>query len=270
MVFTFKCHAISGKTLTATKGFKYGAKGLHSEENLEHLNLPTSMKEALTLWLNHSLASGTWSTYKTVGNQLEKCQEETKEKMDFPLDTRRIITFIHLLFHIRKVKSSTVNTYLSGIRYLHLSKGVDIPALRPPLVEQLLKGKQNLENIEKQLYGNPTRAPVTLTVMKLIKAELKDWLSNRTNKALVWSVCTLAFAGCLRIHEILCKQKLHYDPDFSLLGADFLIKSISYKNGNIKSIQLKLKSPKEDRIGTGKIIDVYESSGPLCLVRALE
>ena len=43
--------------------------------------------------------------------------------------------------------------------------------------------------------------------MKLLKGELKTWEASTINKARVWSV---AFAGCQRIHEILCKQKLHY------------------------------------------------------------
>ena len=89
--------------------------------------------------------------------------------MDFPFDTRKTLIFIHWLFDVRKVASSTVNSYLSGLRYLHLTKGIDAPALRPPIIEQMLKGKNNLENIEKRLIGKPNRAPVTLTVMKLLK-----------------------------------------------------------------------------------------------------
>ena len=115
------------------------------------------MRDALSTWLNYSLASGTWSTYKTVGNQLGRCQAHTGVLMDFPFDTRKTLIFIHWLFDVRKVASSTVNSYLSGLRYLHLTKGIDAPALRPPIIEQMLKGKNNLENIEKQLIGKPNR-----------------------------------------------------------------------------------------------------------------
>ena len=228
------------------------------------------MRDALSTWLNYSLASGTWSTYKTVGNQLGRCQAHTGVLMDFPFDTRKTLIFIHWLFDVRKVASSTVNSYLSGLRYLHLTKGIDAPALRPPIIEQMLKGKNNLENIEKRLIGKPNRAPVTLTVMKLLKSELKAWENSRVNKALVWTVCTIAFAGCLRIHEILCKKKRKFDPDFSLLDSDVIVKDTPYKKSTVRTIQLRLKSPKEDRIGKGKIIDIYESPGPLCPVKALD
>jgi len=86
--------------------------------------------------------------------------------MDFPLSTRSIIIFVHWLFETRKVTASTANTYLSGLRYLHLVKGVDIPVLRPVIIEQLIKGKRNLENIEKRQNQKPGRAPITLTVTR--------------------------------------------------------------------------------------------------------
>ena len=190
--------------------------------------------------------------------------------MDFPLSTRSIIIFVHWIFESRRVTANTANTYLSGLRYLHLIKGVDIPVLRPLIIEQLIKGKQNLENIEKRQNQKPCRAPITLTSMKLLKIGIKNWESSRFNKAMVWTVCTTAFAGCLRIHELLCKKVETFDPDFTLLKTDIKLKKTEYNGSCIKVIQLRLKSPKEDRVGKGKIIDVYESEGPLCPVRAME
>ena len=160
--------------------------------------------------------------------------------------------------------------YVSVRTYLHLVKGVDIPVLRPVIIEQLIKGKRNLENIEKRQNQKPVRAPITLTSMKLLKIGIKNWDSSRFNKAMVWTVCTTAFAGCLRIHELLCKKVETFEPDFTLLKADIKLNRTEYKGSCIKVIQLRLKSPKEDRIGRGKIIDVYESEGPLCPVRAME
>ena len=260
----------SGRKPTAVKGFKYGSTGLHSRENLDYLNLPENMRTAIANLLNHSLSAGTWSSYKTVGNLLQKCQEDTKTIMTFPMDTRRVILFIHWLFETRKITSSTANTYLSGLRYLHIAEGVELPILRPPIVEQILKGKKNLENIKNRQEAKPKRAPITLNTMLLLKIEIKNWESNREDKALVWTVCTMAFNGCLRIHEILCKEQDRFDPDFTLLGSDIKLKASKYQGKPIKSIQLRLKSPKEDRIGKGKIIDIYQNDGPICPVKALE
>ena len=263
-------HSGLGLILRVVRGFKYGKNGLHSGDSLQHLGLPESVSTVIAELLNHSLAAGTWSSYRTVGNLIEKCQNETATSMVFPLSTRSIIIFVHWLFETRKVTASTANTYLSGLRYLHLVKGVDIPVLRPALIEQLIKGKKNLENIEKRQNRKPVRAPITLTSMKLIKIGIKNWESSRVDKAMVWTACTTAFAGCLRIHEILCKESTSFDPDFTLLGSDLRLNTTDFKGDQIKVIQIRLKSPKEDRIGKGKIIDIYESKGPLCPVRAWE
>ena len=101
------------------------------------------------------------------------------------MDTRKVLLFVHWLFHTRKVAASTVNSYLSGLRYLHILRGVELPVLRPPIVEGLIKGKQNLENIENRQAGKAKRAPITLNVIKLFKLEIKNWENSRENKALV-------------------------------------------------------------------------------------
>ena len=94
-----------------------------SNKNWEPLNLASSMRTALAELLNHSLASGTCSTYRTVGNMLEKSQEQMGETLDFPLDTRKIIILMHWLFKSRKVTASTANTYLSGLRQMYIIRG---------------------------------------------------------------------------------------------------------------------------------------------------
>lgn len=257
-----------GPKLAAIRGSKYGNQGLFSEDELTHLNLPHGIKSTLASILNHSISAGTWSTYKTVGNMLKICEEDTMENMNFPMCSRQVIIFIHWLFEKRKVTSNTANTYLSGLRYLHIVKGSELPILRPPIVEQLLKGKHNWDAIKRRQTDHPKRAPITLNVMKLIKIQIKALETNNEDKALIWATCTIAFAGCLRIHEILSKKQREYDPDITLLGEDVVLNHTKYKNEPIRILQIKIKSPKEDRIGVGKIIDIYESSGPICPIRA--
>ena len=201
---------------------------------------------------------------------LQKCQSDTNTNMDFPLDTNRVIIFIHWLFTIRKVTASTVNTYLSGLRYLHIVRGSEIPILRPPIVEQLIKGKQHIDAIRKLNNDKPKRAPITLNVMKLIKKSIITWEAHNEDKAAVWAACTIAFAGCLRIHEILSKKLKEFDPNFTLLESDVVYKELKVGKDHIKILQIRLKSPKEDRVGVGKIVDIYQSGGPICPIRAFE
>ena len=254
--------------LAVTRGSKYSNQGLYTAMSFGSLELPETMREALAKIANHSLAARTWSTYRTVENQLQRCQDETGTLMTFPLTNQNVIRFIHWLFESRKVSSSTVNSYLAGLRQLHLVNGVEIPLLRPPIVAQLLEGKKNVEVILARQGRKQKRLPVTLNVMKLLKSEIKRTDRSQVDKALLWAVCTIAFNGCLRIHELLARKETEFDPEFTLLNRDIIMKQIIVSKTETTVLQIRLKSPKEDRIGKDKIIHIYQSNGIICPIKA--
>ena len=67
---------------------------------------------------------------------------------------------------------------------------------RPALIKLVLRGRQNWD--EEQARDLVQRKPVTLTVLKLIKLLLESSHHTEKERALVWSVCTLAFCGAFR------------------------------------------------------------------------
>ena len=83
-------------------------------------------------------------------------------------------------------------------------------------------------------------------------------------------MCSLSFFGGTRIHEILSRSENYFDPSFTLLRRDIKLKEIRIGDSTEKILQLKLKSPKEDRVGKEIMIDVYASHGLLCPVKAYE
>lgn len=200
---------------------------------------------------------------------LEKCSKETGSIMKFPLNEDKVLIFIGWLLH-RGLSAATLNSYLSGIRQAHLAAGVILPSLRSPLVNQILQGATNLDALKKRTQLKPKRLPVTPTVLKLIKAELRISSFVKEDQLMIWAVCLLAFMGCFRIHELLSRKATSFDPHFDLLGQDLKIKSILIGKETIKTVTVKVKSEKTDRIGRETIIDVYSNGGPFCPVRALE
>jgi hypothetical protein len=81
-------------------------------------------------------------------------------------------------------------------------------------------------------------------------------------------VCTAAFHGSFRIHEILTKESKTCDPDFTLLGQDVRMTSSSSSSGPGRRLSFYLKSPKEDKIGKTVVVDIYETLGSTCPVKA--
>ena len=247
---------------------KYGPEGMYSEESFAHLDLPNDLKQAMVKTANHSLAKKTWQSYRTANKHLEACQQETGAVFNLPLQEKDVLLFTSWLIARRGVRAATADCYLSAIRQAHMARGVNPPNMRSELVKSVLKGGRNVNTIEDRTEGRPSRLPVTISMMKLIKAELGNSNHSYMNKRLLWLVCSLNFYGCFRVHETLARVEGKFDPAFTLLAEDVELKEVNIDGKKETLIQLKLKSPKEDRVGRMTYVDVYETGGILCPVRA--
>ena len=135
---------------------------------------------------------------------MERCQEEMNFKFSFPMGTNQTLLFIAWLVR-RGLKAATIDNYISGLRTIHLTKGVDQPALRPAIVAAVVKGRSHIDTVRKRLENKPTRLPVTVSVLKLLRATLNNWDETEQMVWLVWAVCLISFFGAFRIHELLAK-----------------------------------------------------------------
>lgn len=248
---------------------KYGPNGLFSTASFNNEFLNVEYIDILKTAANYSLSKKSWSSYKTAGNMLKKCQDETGARMKLPLEEAKVQVFVAWSIK-RGVKARTISSYLSGIRMLHLSEGLPAPILRSDLIKQVLEGRTHQDAIADRLLKKPTRLPVTPTVLRLLKLELKSATLSKGTKRLLWAVITLAFAGGFRIHELLSTMERTYDPLYTLMGEDIFVKPIRHKGEPMETLQIKLKSQKTDRIGVDCLIDVYESNGPFCPVKAFK
>jgi hypothetical protein len=190
---------------------------------------------------------------------LSKFHREKRLERKLPLSQETVLEFIHWLATVRKLAAGSINSYLAGIRHQHISRGLPDPTIRSEVVKMILKGLKNKDNAEK-LKKNNDRKPITKDTMALLKQRLREWEANITDQRLLWAVATNLFHGAFRIGELLGSRKSEFDPVFDLLTDDIHVSS--------KSIQFRLKMPKEDRKGRSTIVDVYATGGPHCPVRA--
>jgi len=253
-----------------TKGStKYGTSGSCTATLLEETGLPTKRRESLAKYMNQGLSQKTWSSYRTAERMWRTCEKENKTKMELPWGQKETLLFIDWLMTDRKVSAATVNAYLAGVKKLHEIRGLEEPKLRSGLINQIIKGKKNEEAVNKRNLDNKGRLPVTLTVLKILKETIRKSQLHLDMKLLVWAVSTVAFHGSFRIHEILCRVEGEYDPDFTLLDSDVKIKIFKNDKGQERKVLLvSVKCPKEDKAGKIVIVDVYETDGPTCPVKA--
>ena len=224
-------------------------------------------KDLLTTIVNHSLSKSTWSSYKTAECLLAMCQKDEKRRMELPLTEEDIVVFIGWLIDVRKVKAATISGYLSGLRQLHTAKGIEAPNIRTELVKSIMTGKKNMDSISSRRGHVLRRLPMTMTMMRLLKNQIRKWAVPLEQRLLMWAVCSLAFHGAFRISELLSKSAVQFDPDFVLLTEDVIIKK-ERKEGGEKFLEVKLKCSKENKTGKAVLIEVYESGGTLCPVKA--
>ena len=210
------------------------------------------------------LAKETWSSYRTAERMLLRCCREKNQKLELPLREETILVFIHWLAFNRNVKATTINTYLSGIRQLHVEKGASTDGLRTEKVNMVLKGLLNKNNVEKRRGRVGSRLPITKDILELLKQRISESDFCGRDQRMVWTVCTVLFHGAFRIHELLCRRKEVFDPDFTLLDGD--IRSVEGVEG--RSLQVAVKAPKEDKAGKVIIVDVYQTDSSICPVKA--
>jgi len=243
---------------------KYGGQGSCGRRMFANTNLPESVKEKLAEWGNHGIANSTWSTYKTAERLLLMCQAESKTKFEWPLEKDSILLFIHWLVEVRGVKEGTINSYLSGVRQLHIIKGMEVPNLRPEIVKLILQGRKNIDMARNRDMGEQ-RIPMTVDLMIVLKEKIRTWDQTWDTRLLVWAVCALAFHGAFRIHELLCKSESFFDPQYTLLVEHV---TTSHDKDGKGIIHVTLNCPKEQKNGKVVIVDIFEAGNNICAYKA--
>jgi hypothetical protein len=108
---------------------------------------------------------------------------------------------------------------------------------------------------------------MTSNVMLLLKKLIPTLNLSEVDKALIWAVATVAFAGAFRISEILCRTESTFDPDFDLLEKDV---SFSTDRQGKTTAHFTLKCPKESKDSKVTTVDLFQNDGPLCPIAAIK
>ena len=147
---------------------KYNTEGFAQSHTFVSLNVNNKYSDLLSGAVNMALANNTKSQYKTAVKHIERVEKELKVDMSLPFTIDKTLNYVGYLMGDRGCSSKTVAQYLSGVRMLHLCRGLDVAALRPPIVNLVLKGREHWDNVQKTLSSKPTRVPVTISVLKYL------------------------------------------------------------------------------------------------------
>ena len=243
--------------------YSSNVKGGFTASTFSNYRLPTSIVSALVSASNHSLALNTWATYKTAENHLRRCENDTGIAIRFPMTDRMVLAFIGWLITVRKVSAASIKQYMSGLRTVHLKRGILPGNLRPDIVNSILRGREQEESKTK----NP-RLAMTIPILKLLKKLLSLGKLSLEMKRMVWVICCLAFHGSFRIHELLSKQTEAFDQTTTLQGKDLRLVKTQIDGAAEEMLVIHLKSPKEEHLSGGVNVELFSTGTFSCPVEA--
>ena len=252
-------------------GYSVNASGRYTSRSFPALEgLPRKFVRAAINAANNSLASNTWRVYKSVKKHVRECEELIKKKLKFPMSAGDVTIFVTYLLQKETLKATTINSLLSALRCWHQEEGHYLSELRPEVIKTLLLGRGNLDAEIAREEGQ--RQPVYLEHLEVLKCLLElDETKPESEKALIWSVSTLAFWGSFRICELLPSRSNSVDPRYDLLYKDIRLVKRRVKGKKRKIILVDLKSPKESRSnGYNITVEVFDNNGEYCPVKAFE
>ena len=249
---------------------KYRNGGNIESSIFNNWGIDDEVGQILTDRANKALSHNTWKQYKCAENHVKRCESVLNKSMSFPFNLEKTLDFVGYLIKDRNCSSNTINSYLSAIRMAHLSKGVDCPHLRQPIIDLILKGQAHHDALKTTIERKQNRMPVTIPVLKFIKRKLKKMKWSRERKYRVWSAACLLWNGVMRVHEALSKEKYIFDTATTLLFEDVVFDKVKVEGENKEILKVKLKCPKESSVGNGVVIEILRNDSFFCAISALK
>ena len=153
---------------------------------------------------------------------------------------------------------STILSYLSAVRHLHLTAGHKDPLKGTVQLELVLKGVKR-----RRPRSNRYRLPITPYILHTMLAVL---LQNPQdyNNIMLWAACCLGFFAFLRSGEFTAPATT-FDPTWHLSPQDILVDS----HASPSMLEIKIKASKTDQTRKGVSLFVGRTQTSLCPVTAI-
>ena len=209
---------------------------------------PPEFIEAATRAFASSVSVRTQDNYNTAWNHLVKAEDLLGRKFCNPPLQSEMAFFTTYLIQ-KGLTKATISNYMSGLRYIIMSRGAHSPTPPSDLSSQLVSG---LVNIKKDAVKEATkcrRRPITLNMLILLQHSIAtDTRWSQYGKSLRWSVILLGFWGSFRMGELISKEKFRFHESTSLLPTDIQFKE--------DCVSIWIRSPKVWSEG-GDVVEVW-------------
>ena len=209
--------------------------------------IPTSLSESARGLIAASLSHSSWCKNASARNSFKNFELETSTQYTWPLSENAIIRFTDWCLNKKKLRFSTVNSYLGSLEFAHKLNGLDGKNCKHFLAKKMIRGAENMEfysTIAKQ-----SRKVMTLPLLKILSHQIANSNWEDLSKQVFWTAASLAFFGSFRMGELLSGKDSISHPSENLLWEDVHIRN--------DSVVIKIKIPK-NRNSKGQFVDLFE------------
>ena len=184
------------------------------------------------------------------------------KKFQWPLEKEVLRGFAVFCIADRKLKPTSVRTYLSSLVCLHRLKGFSSFDMKDCLIDAILRGANNLLMSSPNPPKN-TRRVMTLPLLRHLGHRLSKSGWSRATQQTIWAAPTVAFFGSARMGELLADGDYSFNPSANLTWS-----CVKYR-ADSRSFLIHVRLPKTGS-KEGEFIDMFSfpSSG-CCPVAAL-
>jgi hypothetical protein len=208
--------------------------------------------------ISAGFARSTWEKHSSALSSLAQFEQATGVLNPWPLSIETILAYIQWATNQKNLLPGTVKSYLSSLATVHKLRLLSAENFDVILVKAALKGAQNIHKMSSD--PRPKRVVMTVQLLKILGHEIAASAWGEDSKRVVWTACTVAFFGTLRLGEILHSSETIFDPKTCLMWD-----CVRFLEGG--SILIHLRCPKSDS-EEGDFIDIFPFPG-CCPVEAL-
>ena len=221
------------------------------------------MEATVQRFFEQGLAPSTRKSYKSGLKKFSEfcAQLPSHYKVSLPVTQHVLCLYVSFLAS-KGLSYSTINAYLSALRYLHILHNVPEP--QQASMPKFLLVKRGIQREKALANPQKPRLPITPNILRQIKAL---WSAKPIHQDTVmqWAASCLCFFGFFRLGEIVCSSEHSFSEQRDLLLSDLSVDSHAHPS----YIIVRLKQSKTDQFRKGAQVIIGKTDDDFCPVAAL-
>jgi hypothetical protein len=222
--------------------------------------IPSSIQHNTAALIRASLSTASWNKHISALNCFHEFESSKDLSCTWPLSENVVCDFVAYAILNRKLKSTTVKSYLSSLAFYHKLRNWESSACSNFLVCSMLKGAKNIElytDITKQ-----TRKAMTYPLLKVLSHQIAITSWPVIDKQILWTLFTVAFFGSFRFGEIVSRAVHDFNEQEDLLWSDVTF------GQDFVTFRIKIT---KNKTPTGEFVDLFLQEGcKYCPVQAIK